>query len=83
MPQNRIFRACYGFYFLRVLPRIGGMISKDGAAYAYLPESVGEFPYGKRFTEILRDTGFRNARFKNLFGGVAQIYSAEKPVSST
>ena len=59
------------------------MISKDGAAYAYLPESVGEFPYGKRFTEILRDAGFRNARFKNLFGGVAQIYSAEKPVSST
>ena len=61
----------------------GGRISQDGAAYAYLPESVGEFPYGKRFTEILRDAGFRNARFKNLFGGVAQIYSAEKPVSST
>ena len=46
MPQNRIFRACYGFYFLRVLPRIGGMISKDGAAYAYLPNRSANFPTG-------------------------------------
>ena len=34
----------YAFYFRRVLPRIGRMLSGSGAAYAYLPASVERFP---------------------------------------
>ena len=55
------------------------MISKDSAAYTYLPESVDEFPYGARFLAILQESGFQKASYRNLFGGVAQLYEAEKP----
>ena len=79
MPQKGLFGACYNFYFMQVLPRVGGWISKDKAAYTYLPDSVREFPYGDRFVELLHAGGFRNGGFRNLSGGIAQIYWAEKP----
>lgn len=80
VPRNPLFGSFYRFYFHRILPKLGGVISKDGAAYTYLPESVDEFPYGTGFVEILQQTGFCKGEYKNLFGGVAQIYHAEKPL---
>ena len=41
-PRNRLFRVLYEFYTYKILPRIGGMVSKDKRAYEYLPASVGE-----------------------------------------
>lgn len=79
MPQNKIFGALYRFYFHRVLPTIGRLISHDKSAYTYLPQSVEEFPYGKRFCKILSDTGFTQCRITNLWGGIAQIYYGVKP----
>ena len=43
-PRNPLFRRVYGLYSHRLLPAIGGMISKDRKAYEYLPASVDEFP---------------------------------------
>ncbi len=83
MPQKGWFGACYNFYFRQVLPRVGGWISKDKAAYTYLPDSVREFPYGERFVKLLHAGGFRNGGFRNLSGGIAQIYWAEKPLVET
>ena len=79
MPRHRIFGTVYRFYFHKVLPRLGGLISQDAEAYAYLPGSVEEFPYGDAFARMLAGEGFECCRIENLFGGVAQIYSAEKP----
>ena len=79
MPRNKIFGALYRFYFHRVLPRLGGLVSRDAKAYTYLPQSVDEFPYGSAFAGILSDAGVRRCRIENLSGGIAQLYSAEKP----
>ena len=49
IPRNPLFKAGYLFYFRHVLPRIGGWISGDRAAYTYLNESVEAFPYGDAF----------------------------------
>lgn len=69
----------YRFYFHRVLPRLGGWVSRDGKAYSYLPRSVDEFPYGEAFVRLLAEAGFEDCDCRNLFGGVAQIYTARRP----
>ena len=78
MPRNKIFSLFFRFYFRGILPVVGRVVSRDKKAYTYLPASVGEFPYGEPFVQILRETGFQKCTAKNLFGGVAQIYIAKK-----
>ena len=78
-PSAPLFRALYRFYSRRVLPVIGGRISKDRQAYEYLPASVDEFPAPARFMELLVKAGFAHCRARSLSGGIARIYTAEKP----
>ena len=78
-PSAPLFRALYRFYSHRVLPVIGGRISKDRQAYEYLPASVDEFPAPARFMELLVKAGFAHCRARSLSGGIARIYTAEKP----
>ena len=77
-PRNRLFRALYEFYTYKILPRIGGMVSKDKRAYEYLPASVGEFPAPKEFMAMMARAGFRNCRARSQSFGIAQIYIGER-----
>jgi len=78
-PENKIVRWCYDLYFLHVLPRIGGRISGDKAAYTYLPASVKAFPGRKEFTEMMRKAGFVNVCHKALTFGLCRMYTGERP----
>lgn len=69
----------YRFYFSKILPAIGKMVSGNGDAYRYLPASVGEFPYGTRFALLLENTGFHDIELKTFMGGIATLYTAVKP----
>jgi demethylmenaquinone methyltransferase / 2-methoxy-6-polyprenyl-1,4-benzoquinol methylase len=80
-PKNVLFRKLYFFYFIRVLPLMGRLVSKSSRAYSYLPESVLEFPDGDEFAAILRNGGYINVTFKLLTLGIATIYIAQKPDS--
>ncbi len=68
----------YFFYFRRILPLLGRIISGDAKAYTYLPESVMAFPEGDSFVEILSDAGFGRCGYRRLSGGIATIYYAFK-----
>jgi demethylmenaquinone methyltransferase/2-methoxy-6-polyprenyl-1,4-benzoquinol methylase len=78
MPRQFPFRQIYNFYFKAVLPRVGRMVSKDSAAYTYLPESVAAFPDGNDFIAILNKTGFKNTACKPLTFGISSIYTGQK-----
>lgn len=78
MPKNRLIRWFYSQYAHRLLPRIGGMISKDKRAYTYLPDSVEEFPAPERFADILRGVGFKSVKMRSQSFGIAYIYEATK-----
>ena len=78
MPKNRIIRWIYSQYAHRLLPRIGGMISKDKQAYTYLPDSVEEFPAPERFADMLRGVGFCRVKVRSQSFGIAYIYIATK-----
>jgi demethylmenaquinone methyltransferase/2-methoxy-6-polyprenyl-1,4-benzoquinol methylase len=73
------FRALFHFYFTRVLPRIGGMISGSRGAYEYLPDSVSRFPDQKRLAALMNDAGFEEVEYKNLTGGVAALHMGTRP----
>ena len=77
-PRNRVFRALYEFYSYKILPRTGGLVSRDKRAYEYLPASVGEFPAPEEFMAMMARTGFRNCRARSQSFGIAQIYIGER-----
>ena len=77
-PRNRVFRALYEFYSYKILPRIGGLVSRDKRAYEYLPASVGEFPAPEEFMAMMARAGFRNFRARSQSFGIAQIYIGER-----
>jgi demethylmenaquinone methyltransferase/2-methoxy-6-polyprenyl-1,4-benzoquinol methylase len=77
-PQEGLMRKLYPIYFQRVLPWVGGVISGDRGAYAYLPESVLHFTSAKQYEEIMRKAGLENVNSQSLTGGVASIISGIK-----
>lgn len=78
LPENKFVKNFYMFYFNRILPLIGRMISKDQEAYTYLPESVGEFDQKVNLVKIFSDCGFANVKKYSLTFGLVQIVIAEK-----
>lgn len=60
------------------MPFIGRLISKDSAAYSYLPASVDAFPEGAAFEAVLRASGGREVKSERLTGGIATLYTARK-----
>ena len=81
-PRLTPFKQLYSFYFTRILPRLGGVISKSPEAYQYLPSTVQSFPDGDAMLKILVSIGFIGGYQHALTLGVATIYIAEKPVTN-
>jgi demethylmenaquinone methyltransferase/2-methoxy-6-polyprenyl-1,4-benzoquinol methylase len=76
MPWVPGLRRVYLWYFRRVLPRIGRLISRHSDAYSYLPASVGGFPPPQVFAALLRRAGFSTVRMRALTFGVVYLYLA-------
>lgn len=77
-PKKFPIKQIYNFYFNKILPGIGKLVSKDNSAYTYLPESVDAFPDGKDFIKILNKIGYKDAKAIPLMFGIASIYKATK-----
>jgi demethylmenaquinone methyltransferase/2-methoxy-6-polyprenyl-1,4-benzoquinol methylase len=72
------FKQLFGFYFNKILPIIGGIISGSKNAYEYLPSSVSKFPNQEELVQMMKDVGFRSVEYKNLTGGIAAIHKGLK-----
>jgi len=77
-PKMFPFKQLYNFYFNFILPKIGKLISRDPAAYTYLPESVQAFPDGNNFVGILNRIGFKDTLCKPLTLGISSLYTGIK-----
>lgn len=74
-PPNALLRHLYLFYFHRILPVLGRIVSGHPWAYTYLPESVKEFPGPAALASRMREAGFAGAEWKLLNGGIAALHS--------
>jgi demethylmenaquinone methyltransferase/2-methoxy-6-polyprenyl-1,4-benzoquinol methylase len=72
----------YRFYLHRILPRIAAWLTAERSAYDYLAQSIESFPNGTAMCRRLELSGFENARYEPLLGGVAALYTADSAASS-
>ena len=77
-PEKFPIKQFYNFYSKYILPTIGQLVSKERAAYEYLPESVAAFPYGQAFVKIMNSNNFVNTKCVSLTFGIASIYVGSK-----
>ncbi len=78
VPPNPLVRAGYLFYFRRILPVVGRVVSGHPWAYSYLPESVREFPDPSGLAAMMEAVGFRSARWELVTFGIAAIHVGVK-----
>ncbi len=77
-PRSGPLTAMFRFYFRRILPRLGGAISGDRGAYAYLPDSVSRFVTRAHFVELLASCGLQEEERIDLTGGIATAILARR-----
>lgn len=78
LPQSAAFRNFYLWYFRKILPLVGRLVSKHPSAYTYLPASVEAFPSPQDFSQLLRNAGFGTVRAVPLTFGVVYMFVAVK-----
>jgi demethylmenaquinone methyltransferase / 2-methoxy-6-polyprenyl-1,4-benzoquinol methylase len=78
IPTTPLFRAVYLSYFRHILPRIGRLVSGHGAAYGYLPASVGAFASPGEFMDLLQKQGFQDVSADSLTFGSVFLYTARR-----
>lgn len=71
-PDNPFLQAGHAFYFRRIVPLLGGLLS-DRKAYSYLPASTVYLPAQADLFEMLDAVGFAELTRRPLSGGVAQL----------
>ncbi len=74
LPPGRRLRSVFQFYFRRVLPRIGRLISKHTTAYTWLPESTQAFPPPDELARRLEANGFTGVWYHLFLGGVCALH---------
>ena len=79
IPRWQPLKAFYLFYFLRLLPWIGSLVSPQGSAYTYLPKSVLNFPQRQGFLDRMAAAGFTDLAWEDLSGGTVCIYQGRIP----
>lgn len=67
----------YRFYFTKLLPLIGGLVSGNASAYRYLPESVERFPEPEVLRRMMDSAGFSTS-YRLFTGGITALHVGEK-----
>ena len=74
-PQNVWFCRLYDWYRRNAMPRIGGLVTGEQAAYEYLESSAGRFPCGEEFVALMKDSAqFEKVEYEALTFGIAYVY---------
>jgi demethylmenaquinone methyltransferase/2-methoxy-6-polyprenyl-1,4-benzoquinol methylase len=68
----------YRYYCWNILPKIGGMISGDVAAYRYLPKSVARFFRPTELAELMKSVGYGEVRYHLMTLGSVALHLGEK-----
>ena len=74
LPPHPGLRRLFLFYFDRVLPWIGRVISKHTSAYSWLPESTRTFPSPSELVRRMEVAGFVDVSYRLHMGGVTTLH---------
>ena len=79
-PKSRMFNRFYDIWFDRVVPLLGAIVSRDKAAYTYLPESTKSFPRPPQLADVIRAAGIGEVRWRRFGGGIVALHSGTMPI---
>jgi len=79
-PTLPLFRPLFNFYFYRVVPWLGGLISGHRDAYAYLPSSLTGFLTPEEIKAVMQEVGWRRVRYRRLMVGTVAMHVGVKDV---
>src|SRR5207302_11507044 len=69
------FGALFRVYSSQIMPRVGGLLTGNRAAYEYLPRTAAAFPAGERFLWLMDEAGpFVQRSAHPLLAGTAYVY---------
>jgi len=77
-PRSAVLGRLYRLYFTRIIPRLGGAISGNAAAYSYLPSSVARFPRPEELAATMSAAGFKDIRFELWTVGSVALHTARR-----
>jgi len=66
------------FYMKKVLPIVGGMLSKNYEAYSYLPNSIENFLTREKLVSELKQCGFEPLLVKGFSMDISTLFIAKK-----
>jgi demethylmenaquinone methyltransferase/2-methoxy-6-polyprenyl-1,4-benzoquinol methylase len=78
LPRKGMAKILYPLYFKKILPWVGGRISGDKGAYAYLPESVFRFRYPEDYEELMKRAGLDPIHSRHLTFGIVSLMVGTK-----
>lgn len=81
-PRSRIANRFYDIWFDRVVPILGAIVSRDRAAYTYLPESTKTFPRPPQLADIMRAAGIGDVAWRRFGGGIVALHHGRMPVAA-
>lgn len=76
-PPKGAFGALFRWYFTKVLPRLGALVSGETRAYSYLPESVLAFFTPSTLADHMRAAGFGTVEYWSQTLGVSALHVAD------
>ncbi|TCS84138.1 demethylmenaquinone methyltransferase [Tepidibacillus fermentans] len=74
------FRKIYYFYFYKLLPWLGKLFVNRYEQYAWLPESLTNFPDQKELAKIFEKVGLERVEVYSLTGGIAALHIGYKKI---
>ena len=68
------FAPLFNLYFRHVVPLAGAVITGEGAAYRYLPVSLGPLPNAERLAALMTDVGLTDVHYRRLGLGTVALH---------
>lgn len=81
-PEWPPFRSVYYLYFYKILPFFGGLLAGAKEQYAWLPESLTNFPDRKALEKLFEAAGLVDVESYPLTGGIAALHIGRKMEAS-
>lgn len=73
LPRTPVFGLLFQFYFFKIVPLVGGIVSGQRPAYTYLPHSALRFPQPPELAEIMRSVGLRDVQYRLAMPGIGSM----------
>ena len=74
-PNGTLMNRFFDVWFDRIVPALGAIVSRDRAAYTYLPESTKTFPRPPKLARIIGEAGIDRVTWRRFGGGIVALHS--------